>query len=86
MLYICDYTKLALLAMEKHGVTTDEIQLIFNQGMSEGQNRRFLDKDGDRTAIMFHYDGYTFKYVIESVIRRPLKSRYAERVLAKNQG
>ena len=86
MIYFCDYSKPALQSMEKLGVTNDDVQLIFNQGMSDGLNRRFIDKDGYRTGILFHYDGYTLKYVIETVFKRPLRSKYSENVLAKNRG
>lgn len=72
--------------MEKHGVTNDDVQQIFNEGMSEGQFRRFIEKDGWHIGIVFHYDGYTLRYVIEGVTKRPLKSKHAANVLAKNQG
>ena len=72
--------------MKKHGLTNDDVQLIFNEGMSEGQNRRYIDKDGYHIGILFHYDGYTTRYVIETVTSRPLKSVYAAKVLAKNLG
>lgn len=72
--------------MEKYGLVNDDIQTIFNEGMSEGQSRKFLDRDGYRTGILFHYDGYTRRCVIESVYNRPLKSKYAESVEAKNRG
>jgi len=71
--------------MDDYGLTNDDVQAIFNHGMSDGQNRRFLDRDGYRTGILFHYDGYTLRYVIESVYKRPLKSKYAENVEAKNK-
>lgn len=71
--------------MEKLDLTNDDIQTIFNVGMAEGLNRRFLDKDDFRIGILFHYDGYTSRYVIESIYKRPLKSAYAKKVAAQNR-
>ncbi len=85
MIYFCDFTKPAQEEMEKLGVGNDEIQCVFNEGMSEGLNRKFLDRDGYRIGVLFHYDGYTLRYVVESVYKRPLKTKYAEKVLAKNR-
>lgn len=86
MVYFCDYLKAAKDSMEINGVTNDDIQEIFNEGMSDGQTRRYIDKDGYHIGILFHYDGYTTRYVIEAVIKRPLRSAYAENVSRKNLG
>lgn len=84
MIYFCDYLKAAQKVMDEFGITNDDIQEIFNAGMSEGLNRRFIDRDGFRTGILYHYDGYTLRYVIEHVYRRPLKSDYAKKVEARS--
>lgn len=73
MVYFCDYTKPALKQMEKYGITNADIQEVFNNGFTESQYSKFLDKDGFRTGIHYSYDGYTLRYVIISVYRRPLK-------------
>lgn len=86
MVYFCDFLKATQVTMNKLGLTNDDVQLIFNEGMSDGQNRKFIDRDGYRTGILFHYDGYTLRYVIESIYKRPLKSKYSEKVVAKNTG
>ncbi len=71
--YFCDYTKDAQEAMKKFGVTNADVQEIFNKGFSESSVAKFIDKDGFRTKIYFNYDGYTLRYVILAVFRRPLK-------------
>lgn len=86
MIYFCDYLKPAEQAMKRYGLTNDDIQLIFNKGMSDGLTRKFIDRDGYRVGILFHYDGYTLRYVIESVYKRTLVSDYAKKVVAKNTG
>lgn len=85
MVYFCDFTIPAQKIMDELDMTNDDVQLIFNEGMSEGQNRKFIDRDGNRMGILFHYDGYTLRYVIESVYKRPLVSNYAKKVAAKNE-
>lgn len=74
MIFYCDYTKQALELMVKQGITNDDIQEIFNEGFTESLTHKFLDKDGFRTGIYHQYDGYTQRYVILSVYKRPLKT------------
>lgn len=86
MVYFCDYLKPVQKSMEELGMDNDDVQLIFNQGMSEGLTRKFIDKDGYRMGILYHYDGYSLRYVIEAVYKRPLESTYSKSVKAKNTG
>ena len=59
--------------MKKHGITNDDIQEIFNFGLTESQTRKTLERNGFKTGILYQYDGYSRRYVIISVFRRPLK-------------
>lgn len=45
-----------------------------NEGFTDSNTHKFLDKDGFRTGIYHQYDGYTKRYVILSVYSRPLKA------------
>lgn len=72
MVYFCDFTPNAQKDIKKYGITNDDIQEIFNQGFSESLTHKFLDKNGFRTGIYYQYDGYTLRYVIISIYRRPL--------------
>ena len=73
MIYYCDYTKDATVAMKKFGLNNADIQEVFNKGFSETSVTKFLDKDGFRVKIYFNYDAYTLRYVILAVFKRPLK-------------
>ena len=58
--------------MEKHGLTNDDIQEIFNYGITESPRSKTLEKNGYKYGVFYYYDGYTLRYVIVSVFKRPL--------------
>lgn len=73
MIFYCDYTPNALKTMKKNSLTNDDIQEIFNKGMTDGQNRKSMEKDGYKIGVFYEYDGYSLRYVILSTFRRALK-------------
>lgn len=73
MIYYCDYTKNALETMDKNRITNDDVQEIFNKGMSEGPNRKTLERDGYKIGVYSRYDAYSLRYIIISTFRRALK-------------
>lgn len=75
MIFYCDYTKSALETMQQNGITNADIQELFNKGMSEGQNRKTLEKNGYKIGVYYHYDAISLRYVIISTFRRALKYR-----------
>lgn len=85
MIYFCDYTPTAVESMKETTMTNDDVQRIFNLGISDGQFKKFLDWEGHRMGIHFQYDAYSLRHVIISVYKRPLVSKYAKSVEAKNK-
>lgn len=73
MIYYCDFTPNAKRTMEKNHLTNDDIQEIFNKGMTEENTKRVLEKDGYKIGIYYNYDAYSLRYVIISTFRRALR-------------
>ncbi len=75
MIYYCDFTKNAQKDMEKHGVNNDDVQEIFNHGLTESPRSKTLEKDGYKLGVFYYYDGYTLRHVVVSIFKRPLKMK-----------